>query len=116
MVGLGSPNIRKYYQVAQLAKIPKRHDIIENPTWVSLEALECDPVQIQTLPWVNFADRPPILNPVLQHTMQIWEAHKYSAGLQSSTGPLMSFLEKPAFGTAFHSPASLHVWSISGDN
>lgn len=52
----------------------------------------------------DIMDRPQILNPILRHIMQVWEAHK-SVGLQSLSKHIMSFLYNPEFVPTFHSPS-----------
>lgn len=112
--GLSMPNFTKYYGAAQLAQLPKYHATKENPLWVALESVDCDPLSTAYLLWLTPAQSRSINNPITKHSLTIWDRLKTSFGLQSHHNPLLSFVHNPSFYAAWSSPTSFSTWSNTG--
>lgn len=112
--GLGLPNFATYYKAAQLAQLTKYHATTEIPLWVTIESIECDPISISNLLWLQPSDRKHITNPVTKHSLSLWDRLKTNHNLQSTHNPLQSFLRNPAFYPAWEFPNSFRAWSRSG--
>ena len=108
--GLGFPNFAKYYQAAQLAILTKYHAKQEAPIWVSIEAIESDPISTSNLLWVTPKQRKHINNPITKHTLSLWDKVKNKHLLMSPLTPLLSFIKNPAFYPAWVSPKSFTEW------
>lgn len=119
--GLGLPNFSSYYKAAQLANLVKYHAIHEPPLWVSIEAVECDPVSISNVLWISPKARKHIHNPITKHSLSLWDRLKVKHLLQSPHIPLLSFYRNPAFYPAWIYPNTFRkgderlytpVWTI----
>lgn len=109
--GLGLPNFSSYYYAAQLSILTKYHSTENIPLWVAIESIDCDPISIDNLLWILPKDRSHLTNPIMKHSLAIWDRFNDSHGLRSKHNPLLSFLGNPAFYPAWKFPKSFSAWS-----
>ena len=112
--GLGYPSFVNYYRAAQMATIVKYHAKQEAPLWVSIEAMECDPISISNLLWITPKQRKHITNPIMKHSLSLWDKIKNKHRLMSPSAPLLSFIKNPAFYPAWVYPNSFKEWTDRG--
>ncbi|XP_077334709.1 phytanoyl-CoA dioxygenase domain-containing protein 1 isoform X2 [Lithobates pipiens] len=86
----------------------------EIPLWVLIEAVDCDPLPINNILWLQPADRKSINNPISNHSLSIWDRYRNSNGLQSPQNPLLSFHKNPTFYPAWKYPKTFKAWSKAG--
>lgn len=81
--------------------------------WVAVESVECDPISIVNMLWLQPADRISILNPIMKHSLTIWDTFRATRNLQSTHNHLLSFLWNPAFYLAWESPGAFAAESAT---
>lgn len=80
--GLGIPNFSSYYYAAQLAQLPKYHAAVETPLWVAIESIDCDPIYVANMLWLQPNDRAHLSNPITKHSLTIWDKFRGTCNLQ----------------------------------
>ncbi|KAM9308203.1 uncharacterized protein PAF06_012368 [Gastrophryne carolinensis] len=112
--GLGVPNLSRYYKAAQLAQILAYHEKSDPPCWVAIEAEQCFPQKVENLLWLVPKFRILNHNPIMTHSLQIWDDHKFSCGLASPHLPLLPLWDNPMFPPACLDPARFRNWKEVG--
>ncbi|XP_018429813.1 PREDICTED: integrin beta-2-like [Nanorana parkeri] len=98
--GLGVPDLKKYYQAAQIASIAALHIQLDPPLWTLLEIPYVHPCSLSSIPWLTPIHRPSLLSPILTHTLRIWDSTKYTAALISPHLHLTTLMGNPMFPPA----------------
>ena len=108
--GLGYPNFTNYYRAAQISTLAKYHAKKETPLWVAIEATECDPIPPANLLWILPKLRGKICNPIIKHSLSLWDSYKSKYSLVSPLNPLLSFYKNPTFYPAWIFPNTFKEW------
>lgn len=99
----GNSDFSSYYYAAEFAQLPKYYVAVETPMWETIEFVDCDPISVANMLWLQPKDRTHLSNPITKYFLTIWDRFKYTSNLQSSHNLLLSFLRNPAFYPAWDS-------------
>lgn len=96
-VGLGLPNLWWYYQEAQLAQISIMYSRVPKPAWVSMERQAVPSHKIDFLLWSPTKLTPPVLAPILSHSLALCDILHKHPSLVSNTRPLSHLFHNLSF-------------------
>lgn len=112
--GFGVPNLLYYYKEAQIAPLIQQYARGSAPLCTNIDLVDVDPVPLWSLLWLPAQLRPRPLNPILSHSLTIWDSVKYSAGHLSPHLPLLEVFNCPWFPPGLDDPHSFHWWRSKG--
>lgn len=96
-VGMGLPDLWRYYQAAQLSQFSVVYSQGNRPDWVDMERQAIPLHTIDYLAWTPHKHRPPIMAPTLSHSMALCDFLYKSPNLISELCPLAHIFNNPHF-------------------
>lgn len=72
--------------------------------------MEVAPLQIYNVLWLTRKDRRGVTNPIVKHSLSIWDTTRTVGGLQSTHNPMLQVLHNPPFPPGMDNSHSFCLW------
>lgn len=95
-----------------MATLPKYHATLEVPQWVALEAILL--LMVDNLLWLPCRDRKAIDNPIVKHSLDLWDRVCVKGGLKFAHNTLLQMLNNLSFPLGMDNPHSFRTWREKG--